>query len=82
MAALMGEGIVGYGQELTYDYGWPAEIAIANRCRCGSVKCRRYIVEEGREYERLLKMLKRRQILKAKTSHNGKVKRKKRSATH
>lgn len=32
------------GEELTIDYGWPAESAIA--CDCGSPNCRGWIVAE------------------------------------
>lgn len=33
------------GEELTIDYGWPAESAM--RCDCGSPNCRGWIVAEG-----------------------------------
>jgi uncharacterized protein len=31
--------------QLTIDYGWPAEAAI--RCKCGSAKCRGWVVDES-----------------------------------
>lgn len=31
------------GRELTYDYGWPAEVG-AQKCYCGAYNCRGYIV--------------------------------------
>ena len=45
-------------RELTYNYGWPAEVG-AQRCYCGSPRCRKYIIDPS-ELPRLKKMLKKR----------------------
>ena len=55
------------GREITYDYGWTAGVSF-QRCRCGSAKCRGYIVEAGKEHKRHLRMIQR---ALAKTKTNG-----------
>ena len=45
------------GRELTYNYGWPAEVG-AQKCYCGSPKCRKYIIDPD-ELPRLQKLLKK-----------------------
>ena len=44
------------GEQLTIDYGWPAENAIA--CECGSTACRGWVTAEA-ELQRLSRRLKR-----------------------
>ncbi len=63
-------------RELTYDYGWPADVG-AIRCKCGSVKCRKYIVAEGDEHRKLL----RRIAAKKRTSKQGRTNASKRKRT-
>lgn len=58
------------GRELTYNYGWPAEVGV-QRCYCGSPRCRKYIIDPE-ELPRLLK-----QIKKAKKKKKQKTKKKK-----
>ena len=43
-------------EQLTIDYGWPAEAAI--RCLCGSVRCRGWVVDEA-EVERAERLARR-----------------------
>lgn len=45
------------GRELTYNYGWPAEVGV-QKCFCGSVRCRKYIIDPD-ELPRLLKQIKK-----------------------
>lgn len=45
------------GRELTYNYGWPAEVG-AQKCYCGSLRCRKYIIDPD-ELPKLLRMIKK-----------------------
>ena len=45
------------GRELTYNYGWPAEVG-AQKCNCKSPKCRKFIIDPD-ELPRLQKLLKK-----------------------
>lgn len=51
-------------RELTYNYGWPAEVG-AQRCYCGSPRCRKYIIDPD-ELPKLKKILKKRKKSKKK----------------
>lgn len=52
------------GRELTYNYGWPAEVG-PQRCYCGSPKCRKYIIDPD-ELGRLRTMMKKKKRKKKK----------------
>lgn len=43
------------GRELTYNYGWPAEVG-AQKCYCGSIRCRKYIIDPD-ELPKLMKLI-------------------------
>jgi uncharacterized protein len=60
------------GREISFDYGWPADIG-PQACHCGSVKCRKYIVDidELTKLERSLEKQTER-IKKRKESENAK----------
>ncbi|MDO5581407.1 MAG: hypothetical protein Q4G69_09730 [Planctomycetia bacterium] len=45
------------GEQITVDYAWPASMAIP--CRCGSPKCRKWIVDKD-EFELIAESLKKR----------------------
>ena len=51
-------------RELTYNYGWPAEVGV-QKCYCGSLRCRKYIIDPE-ELPRLLKQIKKAKKKKAK----------------
>jgi SET domain-containing protein len=55
------------GEELTIDYGWPADAAI--RCHCGTDKCRGWVVSEAELADVL-----RREKRKKKPSKRAKAK--------
>ena len=52
------------GRELTYNYGWPADVG-PQKCYCKSLKCRKYIVDP-KELPRLLKQIKKAKKKKSK----------------
>ena len=54
------------GRELTYNYGWPADAGV-QKCHCGSVRCRKYIVDPD-ELAKLLKQIKKKKKKKKKSS--------------
>jgi hypothetical protein len=56
------------GEELTIDYGWPADAAI--RCRCGSGACRGWVVS----MEELPTVLRRQKRKKSKASSQRRAK--------
>ncbi|MEC9093655.1 MAG: SET domain-containing protein-lysine N-methyltransferase [Planctomycetota bacterium] len=53
------------GRELTYNYGWPAD-AGPQKCHCGSLRCRKYIVDPD-ELPKLLKLIKKKKKKKKKS---------------
>jgi hypothetical protein len=71
---LIAASFIGDGAEVTYDYGYTAEVGLEQRCLCGAHNCRGYIVGE-KHYPRLLKLLAKRKAdaaAKRKETHDGK----------